>query len=208
MLAVNEIRLSWEGVALETDMEPEDDSPRFRPLTAAIHARFRRLVQPHIADGFRLARWLTGDTTDAEDVMQEASLRAYRAVEAFTESNPRAWFLTIVRNTAYSWLARHRPKALLFAEDVEFADRAAGCAPDPAQPSPEATLMAKEDAGRLARAIDAMPLPIRETLVLREQHGLTYREIAQVCEVPVGTVMSRLARSRQRLIAVLEGGER
>lgn len=87
-------------------------------MTTLARARFSQLVLPRLDEGYRLAHWLTGNATDAEDVMQEACLRAYRAIEGFAEGNARAWFLTIVRNTGYSWLQRHRPRAVVFADDL------------------------------------------------------------------------------------------
>ncbi|MEE7492266.1 sigma-70 family RNA polymerase sigma factor [Methylobacterium oryzae] len=175
-------------------------------MTTLARARFSQLVLPRLDEGYRLAHWLTGNATDAEDVMQEACLRAYRAIEGFAEGNARAWFLTIVRNTGYSWLQRHRPRAVVFAEDLAPEARAEleiGGALAEAPETPEATLIARDDAGQLARAVEALPVPFREALVLREYHGLSYREIAAVTDVPIGTVMSRLGRARQHLLARL-----
>ena len=172
-------------------------------MTTLARARFSQLVLPRLDEGYRLAHWLTGNATDAEDVMQEACLRAYRAIETFAEGNARAWFLTIVRNTGYSWLQRHRPRAVIFTEDLAPGGRAAldaGTVHAEAQETPEAALIARDEAGRLARAIEALPVPFREALVLREYHGLGYREIAEVTGAPIGTVMSRLARARQHLL--------
>jgi RNA polymerase sigma factor (sigma-70 family) len=172
-------------------------------LTALARARFSQLVLPRLDEGYRLARWLTGNPTDAEDVVQEASLRAFRAIEGFAEGNARAWFLTIVRNTCYSWLERRRSPVVMSSEDLGRADQdvleAGGTAAPPAE-TPESALIGKDEAGRLARAVEALPVPLREALVLREYHGLSYREIAEVAGVPIGTVMSRLARARQQLL--------
>lgn len=180
-------------------------------MTAPARARFSQLVLPRLEEGYRLARWLTGNPTDAEDVMQEASLRAYRAIEGFVEGNARAWFLTIVRNTCYSWMQVHRPSILVSSEDLGPADQHAldtGGAGAMAPETPETALIAKHDADRLSRAVDALPVPLKEALVLREYHGLSYREIAEVSGVPVGTVMSRLARARQKLISRFEAQRR
>lgn len=169
-------------------------------------ARFRRVVLPHLNDCYALARWLTGDRADAEDVVQDACLRALRAINGFSGNNARAWTLTIVRNTAYSWLRKNRSSVLLMVEDLEAVERGqAGCGgPDTdGMQTPEAALIAKTEAARLERAIAALPLPFRDTLVLRDVQGLDYREIAQVTGVPIGTVMSRLARARDRLIAAM-----
>ena len=175
--------------------------------TALARARFSQLVLPRLDEGYRLARWLTGNPTDAEDVVQEACLRAFRAIEGFAEGNARAWFLTIVRNTCYSWLERHRPRSVVFSEDLGPGDLAAldagGATAEPL-PTPESALIGKDEGLRLARAIDALPVPLREALVLREYHGLSYREIAEVGGIPIGTVMSRLARARQHLLTSFE----
>ena len=163
--------------------------------------RFASVVLPHLADAYALARWLTGNRTDAEDVVQEACLRAFRGIGNFSNGNASAWVLTIVRHTAYGWLRKNRPAALVLVEDVEGVERASSGEPD--VETPETALIARADAGLLEAAIAALPAPFRETLVLRDLQGLAYREIAEVTEVPIGTVMSRLARARQRLIATL-----
>jgi RNA polymerase sigma factor (sigma-70 family) len=173
-------------------------------VSAAARARFSQLVLPRLDEGYRLARWLTGNPTDAEDVVQEASLRAFRAIEGFAQGNSRAWFLTIVRNTCYSWLERQRPRGFVSSEDLGPDDlsvlEAGGAAAPPAE-TPETALIGKDEAGRLARAVDALPVPLKEALVLREYYGLSYREIAEVACVPIGTVMSRLSRAREQLLA-------
>ena len=167
------------------------------------NSRFANVVMPHIDDAYRLARWLTGNSTDAEDVVQDASLRAFRAIRGFAGGSARAWVLSIVRNTAYSWLRKNRPAAVVTVDDLEAVELAQANPGDPAAPTPEATLLAKVDAEQLRAAIAALPAPFRETLVLRDIEGLDYREIAQATEVPIGTVMSRLARARRRLTATL-----
>jgi RNA polymerase sigma factor (sigma-70 family) len=154
-------------------------------------------VLPHLDDCYRLARWLTGERADAEDVVQEACVDAFRGIAGFAGGNARAWVLTIVRHAAYRWLRKNRPAALVSVVDLDaLADTQPG-------QTPEAALIAKADAARLDRAIAALPVPFRETLVLRDVNGLEYRDIASVTGVPIGTVMSRLARARSRLIAAL-----
>jgi len=167
------------------------------------NSRFANVVMPHIDDAYRLARWLTGNSTDAEDVVQDASLRAFRAIRSFAGGSARAWVLSIVRNTAYSWLRKNRPAAVVTVDDLEAVELAQANPGDPDAPTPEATLLARADAEQLRAAIAALPAPFRETLVLRDIEGLDYREIAQATEVPIGTVMSRLARARRRLTATL-----
>jgi RNA polymerase sigma factor (sigma-70 family) len=169
------------------------------------NARFANVVMPHIDDAYRLAHWLTGNSTDAEDVVQDASLRAFRAIRGFAGGSARAWLLSIVRNTAYSWLRQNRPAAVVTVDDLEAVELVQANPGDPNVETPEATLLAKIDAEQLRVAIAALPAPFRETLVLRDIEGLDYREIAQTTEVPIGTVMSRLARARRRLTATLGG---
>jgi RNA polymerase sigma-70 factor (ECF subfamily) len=167
---------------------------------------------PHLGDAYSLAHWLTGDAADADDVVQEASLRAFRAIGSYGGRNARSWTLTIVRNTAFSWLAKHRRGTVVAVDDLEAVERAQalpgreGAQANPA--TPETELIAKADAARLEAAIAGLPMPFRETLVLRDLQGLDYREIAEVTEVPVGTVMSRLARARRRLMETIGSKER
>jgi RNA polymerase sigma-70 factor (ECF subfamily) len=173
------------------------------------HTRFADTVMPYLADAYGLARWITGSRADAEDVVQEACLRALRAIGGFAGGNARAWTLTIVRNTAYTWLNKNRPAAIVGVDDLEAVERKQRGADLSASRTadPEAELIAKADAARLEAAITALPAPFRETLVLRDLQGLDYREIAAITDVPVGTVMSRLARARRRLIDTIGLGE-
>jgi RNA polymerase sigma-70 factor (ECF subfamily) len=165
--------------------------------------RFRSVVLPHLGDAFTLARWITGNRADAEDVVQDASLRAFRAIQSFAGHNARAWVLTIVRHAAYAWLGKNRPAALVLVDDLAAVEAARYPGASDATPTPEAALIAKADAARLEAAIAELPPTFRETLVLREIHGMEYRDIAAVTGVPVGTVMSRLARARQRVAATI-----
>jgi RNA polymerase sigma factor (sigma-70 family) len=165
------------------------------------HERFRNVVLPHLDDAYGLARWLTGNRTDAEDVVQEACLKAFRGIGSFSNGNSRAWLLTIVRNAAYSWLLKNRPAALVMVEDIEGVELARPSNLDIG--TPETALFAKIEARLLEVAIAALPAPFRETLLLRDVHGLSYREIAEVTGAPAGTVMSRLTRARCALIAIM-----
>lgn len=169
------------------------------------NARFRSIVMPHIDEAYRLAHWLTGNRTDAEDVVQDASMRAFRAIRNYAGGSARSWVLSIVRNTAYSWLHKNRPAAVVNVEDLESVELEQANPGDRDGDNPEAVLIAKADADQLRTAIAALPPVFRETLVLRDIEGLDYREIAQATDVPIGTVMSRLARARHRLIATLTG---
>jgi RNA polymerase sigma factor (sigma-70 family) len=167
------------------------------------YSRFKGVVLPHLDAAYNLAHWLTGNRTDAEDVAQEALLRAFRAINTFAGGSARAWVLSIVRNTAYSWLRKNRPTAIITVEDLEAVEIALAKPGDPDADTPESTLIAQTEAEYLRAAIAALPTPFRETLVLREIEGLDYREIAEATGVPIGTVMSRLARARSRLVAVV-----
>jgi len=168
---------------------------------------FASLVLPHLADAYSLARWLTGNRADAEDVVQDACLRAFRAIGSFAGGNSRGWVLAVVRHSAYAWLRKNRPAAVVNVEDLEAVESTQAKPGDPDSDTPETALIAKTDAARLSAAIFELPAPFRETLVLRDVQGLDYREIAEVTGVPMGTVMSRLARARRRLVATLGRAE-
>jgi RNA polymerase sigma-70 factor (ECF subfamily) len=133
-------------------------------------ARFQNVVLPHLADAYALARWVTGDRTDAEDVVQEACLYAFRGIRGFAGINARAWLLTIVRRTAYMWLKENRSAALVMVDDLVAVEekQAKQCAASGEVGTPEAALIAKADAVHLESAVAALPLPFRETLVLRD----------------------------------------
>ena len=171
------------------------------PASDRARKRFGEIVLPHLDDAYGLARWLTGQRADAEDVVQEACLRALAALEAANIDHPRAWLLGIVRNTAFTWLAKNRPKALLVTDDVSVFETAASAGE--AGPNAEAALIAAADEARVHQAIAALPAPFREVLVMREITGLSYREIAEAAGAPIGTIMSRLARARALLAAKL-----
>jgi len=155
--------------------------------------RFEQQVLPHIDAAFNLARWLTRNAHDAEDVVQDAMLRAYRHFEGL-RGEARPWLLAIVRNACFSWMQRNRPAELAAGADEEAAEAATA----PAD-GPEALLARELDRRMLNEAIAALPLQFREVLILRELEDLSYREIARVANVPIGTVMSRLARARRLL---------
>jgi len=154
---------------------------------------FDQVVLPHLDAAYNLARWLTRNGNDAEDVVQEAFLRALKFFGGFHGGNGRAWLLAIVRNTCYDWLRRHRPSEISDSFDEEVHE-----AVDPS-PSPEDRLMKQADRLRVREALEALPLAWREVLILRELEGLSYKEIADVAGIKMGTVMSRLARARSGL---------
>jgi RNA polymerase sigma-70 factor (ECF subfamily) len=152
---------------------------------------------------YNLARWLTRNDADAQDVVQEACLRAFRYYAGFSGESPKAWLLTILRNTCFSWLAKNRPADMAPLDDV--VSESIALADEGGAQTPERAFLAADDRGRLDRLIAALPAEFREVIVLREQEELSYREISEITAVPVGTVMSRLARARTRL---REGWER
>ena len=172
--------------------------------TETVRARFSRVVLPHLDDARALARHITGNTTDADDVVQDACVQALRAIFSFSGGNARAWLLTIVRHSAYRWMRKNRPNALVLVEDLDDAACAQAIGGMSGK-TPEAALIAKHDAAWLDAAIASIPAPFRETVVLREIDGLDYRAIARMTQVPIGTVMSRLARARRRLVAAVAG---
>ena len=163
-------------------------------------ARFELLVVPHMRAAYNLARWLTRNDHDAEDVVQEAYLRAYRFFDGFHGGDGRTWLLAIVRNTCYTWLQQNRKPSLELDDDM--AD------PDRGRSNPEALLLRSVDRDLLRQALDDLPVEFREAIVLRELEGLSYKEIGTVAGIPLGTVMSRLARARSRLEKALVGSAR
>jgi RNA polymerase sigma factor (sigma-70 family) len=165
-------------------------------------ARFAKVVIPYLDDAYGLARWVTGNSADAEDVVQDACLRAFRGIGGFAGGNSRAWVLTIVRNAAYDWLRKNRSPALVLVDDLEAVERMADDAITVGD-NPETALIARADEARLQTAIANLPAAFRDTMVLRDVQGLDYREIATITGVPIGTVMSRLARARRRVIEML-----
>ena len=167
--------------------------------------RFNEVVLPHLGDALALARWLTGNAADAEDVVQDACIKAHAGMAGYAGGNPRAWLLTIVRNTAYTWMSRNRPRGMMAVGDLGDLDEMAAAhgTSVPDENGPEASLIAKADTAALEAAIAALPEPFRETFVLRDINGLSYREISAMVGAPIGTVMSRLARARGKLMADL-----
>jgi RNA polymerase sigma factor (sigma-70 family) len=162
--------------------------------------RFAEMVLPHLDDAFGLARWLTGDGADAEDVVQDACLRALGALDTAVVDRPRAWLLAIVRNAAFTWLAKNRPGHVVVTDDAQALEAAAAADPDAHAPDPEEALIAAADEAALTAAIAGLPPLYREVVVMRDVNGLSYREIAAAVGAPQGTVMSRLARARAQLI--------
>ena len=163
--------------------------------------RFDREVLPHLDAAYNLARWLTRDDHDAEDLVQVAYLRALKFFGGFHGANSRAWLLTIVRNACYTWHERKQARghATTFDEGIHGT----GSYPN----DPEREILREEDRQAVRRAVEELPVELREVVVLRELEGLSYKEIAAIAGIPLGTVMSRLARARGRLIQRLGGCE-
>ena len=159
------------------------------------HTGFEQAVLPHLDAAYNLARWLTRNDHDAEDVAQEACLRAMRFFDGFHGGSVRPWLLTIVRNTYLTWLRKNRTEEAAPLDEFESAGA-----------NPEELLIEQVDGAALRRALDTLPPEYREAIVLRELEEMSYKEIAEVAGIPIGTVMSRLARARRRLQeALLEG---
>ena len=156
-------------------------------------ARFERVVLPHMDAAYNLARWLTRNDHDAEDLVQESYLRAFKFFGSFQGANARGWLLTIVRNTCYTWFRENRPQELT----TSFDENIHGTEADPFDP--EKLLLQSESGQLIKQAMEELPLEFREVLTLRELEGLSYKEIAVIAGIPPGTVMSRLARARSRL---------
>lgn len=169
---------------------------------AAKARRFEELALPHLDAAYNLARWLTRNPQDAEDIVQEACLRAFKYLDSFHGEDGRAWLLTIVRNTCYTGIERKRREAIETSLDEDtdkLEESGSATAPDQAGGDPETLLL--QEAGRrlINQALERLPLEFREIMVLREFEDLSYKEIAAVAGIPIGTVMSRLARGRQLL---------
>jgi RNA polymerase sigma-70 factor (ECF subfamily) len=164
-------------------------------------SKFESAVLEHLDAAHNLARWLTRNDQDAQDVVQESAMKALRAFDSFRGGDFRAWFLTIVRNTSFTWLRRRGDSSGTAAE--QSLEVGAEVAADCEVYDPQAIAIRAADADLLRRAIAALPEVLREALVLREMEGLSYKQISKIAGVPLGTVMSRLARGRMQLQALL-----
>ena len=154
-------------------------------------SEFEEVFLPHLDAAYNLARWLTRDPTDADDVVQESFMRAFRFFNGFHGGDSRAWLLKIVRNTCYTWLRKNRPSEIVYELDEDRHEAVTG--------DPEAVLQENIDKQFLRKLLDDLPPAHREIIVLRDLEGLSYKEISSVTDLPLGTVMSRLARARKRL---------
>lgn len=151
---------------------------------------------PHLRAGYNLARWILRNDQDADDVVQEAVVRAFRFYDGFSGNNPRAWLLTVVRNSAYTFLQQNRARELGQEFDEELHS-------DGDSETPEVLILRSAQARSLNEAVEKLPVEFREVFVLREMEGLSYKEIAEVARIPLGTVMSRLSRARKQLQAAI-----
>jgi RNA polymerase sigma factor (sigma-70 family) len=159
-----------------------------------------------MSEAYRLAQWLSGNASDAEDIVQEAAIRAFRGINGFGAVNARAWSLTIVRNTALSWLTKNRPRKVTYINDLNPAEQQEieyeGLHGTKVE-TPEDVVLFKADATAIQKALEQLPTQFREVIVLREINQMNYRDIAEITNAPIGTVMSRLSRGRQLLIELL-----
>jgi RNA polymerase sigma-70 factor (ECF subfamily) len=155
--------------------------------------RFEQLIVPHLEAAYNLARWLVGNPADAEDIVQEAFLRALRFFDGFRGGDSRAWLLKIVRNTSYSWVRKNRPTQLAdeFDETIHSGEKMSETG--------ESKLLSSVESERVRKALEDLPIAFREVLVLREIEGFSYKEISEVTGVAMGTVMSSLSRARHKL---------
>jgi RNA polymerase sigma factor (sigma-70 family) len=171
-------------------------------------ARFESCALPHMDASYNLARWLTRNDHDAADITQEAYLRAFRFFDGFHGTDARAWLLAIVRNTFYTWLTQNRSQDLLTPFDEEIHGHTAehDAVSEPVITNPETLMLQQADQQLLRQALEALPVEFREVVVLRELDDMSYKQIAAITNLPVGTVMSRLARGRKRLLESLSGG--
>ena len=160
---------------------------------------FEQVALPHLDAAYNLARWLTGNEPDAQDVVQEAYLRAFRFFSGFRGGDARAWLMRIVRNTCYTWLHVNRPLQVA----KEFEENL--FRPDSCAPNPEEAMLQNDSSTLVRKALEKLPPNYREVLILRELEGLSYKEIADITGMPAGTVMSSLSRARGRLRQILTG---
>jgi len=158
---------------------------------------FEEAVLPHVDAAYNLARWLTRNDADAHDVVQEAYLRAFKFFDGFNGIDGRAWLLGIVRNTSYTWMQQNRSSSLTVPLDDEIYELESN------ELNPEALLLQSSDSKMVRHALEQLPVEFREVIVLRELEEFSYKEIAHITGLPIGTVMSRLARGRKRLQQVL-----
>lgn len=197
---------------LKGRQKAKDQSSGQQPMSVSIvqdkdeRSAFDEVFLPYLPEAYRLAQWLAGNASDAEDIVQEAALRAFRGIKTFGAVNARAWSLAIVRNTALSWLMKNRSRKVVSMNDLSAAEQQEleheglhGARIE----TPEEIALFKADASEIQNALAELPPQFREVIVLREINQMNYRDIAEIINAPIGTVMSRLSRGRQLLIALL-----
>jgi RNA polymerase sigma factor (sigma-70 family) len=192
----------------EANAYPADVGPPgvgSRSCLKSAERRFAGVVLPYLADARALARWLTGNHADAQDVVQDACLRALHGIDSFADGDARSWLLTIVRRSAFDWINKNRPAAIVRGGDMQASEHTQ--AREPEVVSTEARLIDKEDERLFDSAVAGLPPHYRHTLALRHVRGLSYREIAESTGVSIGTVMSRLSRARSHLISRMSNNE-
>ena len=170
------------------------------------NSRFEKAVLPHLDAAYNLARWLTRNDHDAEDVVQDAYLRAFRFFDGMQGGDARPWLLAIVRNATYTWLEKNRPADIVPLDDAGLVDSDAETAghASPSESNPEVIMLQSANRKLVNQALEEIPAGYREVVVLRELEDLSYKEIAAIAGIPIGTVMSRLARGRELLRRVIE----
>lgn len=172
--------------------------------------RFQAMVLPYLDSAFNLARWLTRSHQDAEDIVQESYLRAFKFFDGFHGEDGRAWLLGIVRNTFYTWYQQNKAQAqnTRFEEELHGAHLEDAADTRYAEHNPEALLIQKDNRRELQRALEGLSVEFREVMVMRELEDLSYKQIAEIVGIPIGTVMSRLGRGREQLSAILAAANR
>ena len=175
------------------------------PTRSAASTVFDRVVLPYLADAYGLARWITGNHSDAQDVVQDSCMRALHGIGGFAGGDARTWMLTIVRRTACDWLNKNRPAAMVLAEDIDALRH--GQPPESDMATGETALIEDEERHLFESAVASLPAHYREVLALRHARGLSYRDIADLTGISMGTVMSRLSRARGHLVSRIKESE-
>jgi len=167
-------------------------------------ARFEQIVLPHLDAAFNLARWLTRNDSDAQDVVQESFIRALRYFDRLKGTEARPWLLGIVRNTCYTWLQKNRPAEMVAVEDMDAPPAEADPAAFANLETPEVIVLQSANRKLVNQALEELPVGYREVIVMREIEDMSYKDIAAVAGIPMGTVMSRLSRARELLKRSIE----
>jgi RNA polymerase sigma-70 factor (ECF subfamily) len=171
----------------------------FMSATEPPRAQLKQNIAPYLDAAYNLARWLAGNDIDAENIALQACLRALRLAGGLPGANGRSWLLAIVRNTAYAWLRQHRPGAVISVGDEKMSETG-----NPLVLSDHLSALNDANRDELRAAMESLPVELRETLILQELEGLSYKEIADITEIPIGAVMSRLAHARLGLLGYLD----